>query len=161
MKAEAQKTADLNNIANNKTLAQSNFDAGNEALETQRGAIAAAKIDSLKQADYAMQTQNWQMLSNAQLQLAQMAMQQDQFDQTQSYNWTSLMGETPGGDDGGGTITLNDFVNGNSGSISWNAANGNVTVNGNVYSPETLQAEGGYLVNGRWMIPESVAERML
>jgi len=161
MKAEAAKTADLNNIANNKTLAQTNYNAGIEALETQRGAITAAKIDALKQADYAMQTQNWTALANVQLQLAQMAMQEDQFNQKMSYDWTSMMGETPGSSAIDSTITLNDYVNSNKGTISWNAANGNVTVNSKVYTPAALQAAGGYLENGRWMIPESVVKSML
>lgn len=162
MQAEAQKLADLNNLANNRTLAQSNYDAGISALEEQRGSLVASQLAALLSGDQDRAMQYAQMRASAEQNLATLLNARDMYNIDAVRADTQLTGIAGGGLDA--TVPLRQYLvdNGVSDSdIAWNAADQSVTINGRKYSSSQLSGIGGYIENGRWQIPESAIQGML
>lgn len=158
--AEAQKTAELNNLASNRTLAQSNYDAGIQALEEQRGALAAAQLSALLNGDRDTAMQYQQMRVNAEQNLATLLNARDMYNTDAVRADTALTGVAGGGLQG--TVSLKDYLEQNGGNTpTWDASTGNVGINGRTYTPKQLEEAGGYIQNGRWQIPESVVRGLL
>jgi hypothetical protein len=159
--AEAQKVAELNNIANRRTLVQTEYDNAVKALEEQRGRLAAAQLAALLRGDEETAMQYAQTRANAEYQLASLLNNRDMYNIDAVRADTALTGVAGGLS---GTVPLRDYLTSNGLSdtdIKWDSATGNVTIKGKTYTPTQLTSVGGYIQNGRWQIPESVIRSFL
>jgi len=84
---EAEKAAQLANIANALALAQKQALQQQQELEQQRGLLESTRLEELRQLGHAMQAEDWERAWNAAQNLAAMANQQYQFQQQAALNW--------------------------------------------------------------------------
>jgi hypothetical protein len=156
--AEATKAANLANIAKSKTAAQTAYDEGSTALETQRGSLVAQQLAAIKELDYAKQTGNWERINAATVALANLATQQNQVDNANLRTDIATTGVVPTALNT--PVGLRQYAESKGATIEYDATTGTVSLNGKKYTPTQLQANGATLVDGRWQIPESVLTGM-
>ncbi len=161
MQSKAQQTADLNNIANNQTLAQNTFDTSVEGLEAQRGALVAQQLAAIKERDYALQTGDWERATSLQTTISQLATQANNAQNQLNYNYSSLVGQLPSATPAINAETgLRDYAASKGSTVSWDPGTGNVKVGSKTYTPSQLQQMGARLVNNSWVLPQSVADQL-
>ena len=84
---EAEKAAQLANVANALALAQKQALQQQQELEQQRGLLESTRLEEMRQLGHAMQAEDWERAWNAAQNLAAMANQQYQFQQQAALNW--------------------------------------------------------------------------
>lgn len=184
--AEAEKAAKLAALTDALNLVQKQYQQQVQELETRRGTLEAQQLANLKQLAQAMQAGDWERAWNAAQNLATMATQAEQFQQTAALNWApyfmtteqfrqslplnwaQTMGEVPNwmriaGGTTGALMPLRSYAEslGMGDQIRWDPATGNVIIGRQVYTPTTLQRLGGQLINGRWVLPASILDILL
>jgi len=177
--AEADKAAKLSNVATAKTAAQTAHDQAVQALEAQRGQLAAQQLAAIKELDYAKQLGRSDAILAATQRLSDVTNARNQFDNALLQQYTEIMGLIPGGvvetpnitgvsttnnltgSNLNSLIGLRSYVENNGGSVGWNPATGEVTVNNKKYSPAQLIQMGATMNGDSWYIPESALRGMM
>ena len=184
--AEAEKAAKLAALTDALNLVQKQYQQQVQELETRRGTLEAQQLANLKQLAQAMQAGDWERAWNTAQNLATMATQAEQFQQTAALNWApyfmtteqfrqslplnwaQTMGEVPNwmriaGGTTGALMPLRSYAEslGMGDQIRWDPATGNVIIGRQVYTPTTLQRLGGQVINGRWVLPASILDILL
>jgi hypothetical protein len=163
MQAEAQKKADLLNLANNRTLAQTNYDEGMMALERQRGELVARQLAALREREDALAIGDWERAYQAELNYTNAVNDADRWQNELMRTDAQLTGQFPGTSTTqiNSPVALRDYAVSKGATVGWDANTGNVIINNKAYTPADIQANGGYMVNDRWQLPQSVIDRML
>lgn len=178
--AQAQKAAELADIASRLAMLQEQAGRQRAQLQERLGQLEANRLAELRNLAYAQATGNWQQVMQAVSNLAQMATQAQQYSQQlaasllpyytlteqqrqyQPMSWAELMGEVPTVQpSGGGVVPLRSFVIQQGGSIDYDPATGQVIINGRRYGRDVLEGLGGRLQNGTWYLPQSAVMALL
>lgn len=181
--AQAQKAAELADIASRLAMLQEQAGTQRTQLQERLGQLEANRLAELRNLAYAQATGNWQQVMQSVSNLAQMATQAQQYSQQlaasllpyytlteqqrqyQPMSWAELMGEVPEAptvpSSGGGVVPLRSFVSQQGGSIDYDPATGQVIINGRRYGRDVLESLGGSLQNGSWYLPQSAVMALL
>lgn len=182
--AQAQRAAELADIANRMTLAEQQAAEQQKALEQRRGELEAERLAELQNLAHATAVGDWQRAFQAAQNLASMATQAQQwglsyaagllpyFALTESerqnlpLQWAQVVGQVPSATVPATGVTgyyvpLREYASQLGASIDYDPVTNEVIINGRRYSVNALAGLGGRMTNGRWYLPASALQSLL